>query len=425
MPAGSATYYGGMKILVINSGSSSLKFDLIRTGEGADAETDRTLAGGSVDRIGHDSSVSFKASSGLSHSENTPVKDHREAARRIMEWLRSASAQDPALSLSDIQAVGHRVVHGGERFVTPVLISDSVLAALEELVELAPLHNPAAIQGIRACGEMLGPGIPMVAVFDTAFHSTIPEYAATYALPHEVAERNSIKRYGFHGIAHEYMLNRYSRLAGVNTAGARIITLQLGNGCSAAAIKGGRSVDTSMGFTPLEGLVMGTRSGDLDAGIIGYLGQKEDLDIKGIERMLNERSGLLGVSGRSQDMRDLLGARDSEPRAALAIDVFCYRVRKYIGAYLAALDGADAIVFGGGIGEHAPAVRSQICNGLEWCGLVLDPALNEALASGEGRISADNASIHAYVVSVDEAVLIAQYTAQFIDGNGRHGYSSD
>jgi acetate kinase len=330
------------------------------------------------------------------------------------------------------------VVHGGDRFVSPTLIDDSVLQALEELSDLAPLHNPAALQVIRAAREVLGPDMPMVAVFDTAFHSALPEHAATYALPLEMAQRHKIKRYGFHGIAHEYMLTRYAEITGTPIDSATIITLQLGNGCSAAAIRNGRSVDTSMGFTPLEGLVMGTRSGDLDPGIVAYLARKEQVDAEQVERWLNERSGLLGLSGLSSDMRDLLafaGIRDrgagigppADPlpaprspipdpneRAELAVEVFCYRVRKYIGAYLAALGGAQAIVFGGGIGEHAPEIRSRICSGIQWCGLRLDPALNARATGAEERISPGDSAIHVYVIPVDESALIARYTAAVV-----------
>ncbi len=312
-----------------------------------------------------------------------------------------------------VDAVGHRVVHGGSRFVSPTLLDEPTLSVLEALNELAPLHNPAAIEGIRATRDLLGADAPEVAVFDTGFHSTLPQEAYTYALPFRMADRRQVRRYGFHGTAHEYMLRRYSQLAGVRPEKATIITLQLGNGCSAAAIKKGRSIDTSMGFTPLAGLVMGTRPGDLDPGIPGYLAEKEALSPEEVELLLNGQSGLLGISGLSSDMREVISAAEKDPHAQLAIDVFCYAVRKYIGAYLAALGGAAAVVFGGGIGENSPAIRARICSNLEWCGLRLDPGRNNA-AGKEGKISADGVSLAAYVINVNEDLLIAQHTAECI-----------
>jgi acetate kinase len=264
----------------------------------------------------------------------------------------------------------------------------------------------------------------MVAVFDTAFHASLPDYAYTYALPRDLAERHRIRRLGFHGTAHEYMVERYAQMAGTPTGQSTIITLQLGNGCSAAAIRDGRSVDTSMGFTPLEGLVMGTRSGDVDAGIVSYLADKENIDVAEIDDVLNRKSGLLGMSGRSGDMRDLLSAEGQDPHARLAVEVFVYRVRKYIGAYLAALGGAQAIVFGGGIGENGSSIRARICEGMEWCGLRLDPERNDAAVGTEGRISADGAAIAAYVVRVDESALIARYTAEYVSRHPRTAGSS-
>src|SRR5438552_2694123 len=317
-----------MQNLVFNSGSSTLKFDLIELGDGANIQQASKLAHGVVDRIGHDAAVDFQASSGASERRQAAVRDHKEAVTEVFAWLSRGSGvggrgsgltagqspiPDPRSPIP-VSAVGHRVVHGGDRFVSPTLIDDSVLQALEELSELAPLHNPAALQAIRAAREILGPDMPMVAVFDTAFHSALPDHAAAYALPHDLAQRHKIRRYGFHGIAHEYMLTRYAEITGTPTGSATLITLQLGNGCSAAAIREGRSVDTSMGFTPLEGLVMGTRSGDLDPGIVAYLSRKEQVDAEEVERWLNERSGLLGLSGLSSDMRDLLAATAHDER---------------------------------------------------------------------------------------------------------------
>jgi acetate kinase len=432
-----------MRILVLNSGSSTLKFDLFTVdsaANGGDLASSK-LVHGSVDRIGSDNATFHLSMVSTTRAGNSAeeqgegrelkgviVRDHREAVSEVFKWLRTISLatdndkhdgprhgqHDNAGSGIEIDAVGHRVVSGGDRYREPAVIDDAVLASLDSISELAPLHNPPALLGIRAAREVLGPSVPMVAVFDTAFHSTLPDYAHTYALPHELVERHGIRRYGFHGTAHEYMLRRYAAITGTPQQRATIVTLQLGNGCSAAAIRDGRSIDTSMGFTPLEGLVMGTRSGDLDPAIVGYLAAKESVEAAEIESLLNRRSGLLGISGRSSDMRDLLQAEDQDARARLAVEVFCYRVRKYIGAYLAALGGAQALVFGGGIGEHAPTIRASICAGMEWCGLRLDPDRNSATTDGEGRISPDDAQIAVYVVPVDESILIAQYTAEYV-----------
>jgi acetate kinase len=397
-----------MKILVLNSGSSTLKFDLMDARAGGSAEL---IARGTVDRIGTESTLSGRISSGEQVRRDVKAKDHRAAVTLALEWLESGREDGPRYRA---EAVGHRVVHGGDRFTAPTLLDSEVIGVLESLNELAPLHNPAALQGIKAAREALGEGVPMVAVFDTAFHSTLPEHAYTYALPHELASKHKIRRYGFHGTAHEYMLMRYSEIAGKPPREATIITLQLGNGCSATAIKDGRSVDTSMGFTPLEGLVMGTRSGDLDPSIVGYLASAAGLDIDEVERLLNEESGLLGISGRSRDMRDLLQAAETDPGAALAVEIFCYRVRKYIGAYLAALGGAEAVVFGGGIGENAATIRARVLQGMEWCGLRLDAAANDSLAGVQGRITTQDSTLHAYVVPVDESLLIARHTAELV-----------
>jgi acetate kinase len=402
-----------MRVLVLNCGSSSLKFQIIElatttipTGQA------RRLARGFIDRIGGEATCTFRVNSGAPHRETVPIRNHDEAVRRVFAWV---DAQD-GKALRKPDAVGHRVVHGGDRFATPVLIDDEVIAAIEDLNELAPLHNPACVSGIRAARAVLGPGVSMVAVFDTAFHQTLPDYASVYAIPYDLTVRHKIRRYGFHGIADHYSTLRYAQLTATPSDRVNIITLHLGNGCSASAIRDGRSVDTSMGFTPLEGLVMGTRCGDLDPALVGYLARKEGVPVTEVERWLNERSGLLGISGRSNDMRELVVHAQEDARTHLAIDLFCYRARKYIGAYLAALGGADAIVFSGGIGEHAPVVRTRICEGLEWCGLILDPDRNAATVGAEGRITADDARLHAYVIPVDEELLIAEDTIRCIEG---------
>lgn len=394
-----------MKILAVNCGSSTLKFQLVETGR------EGCLAGGIVDRIGRDATVEFTAENGESLRKAVSVADHGEATGRLLEWLEHVGFTSP----SGIDAVGHRVVHGGERFVEPTLIDDRVVDAIEALGELAPLHNGPALSAIRAARAALGPDVPMVATFDTAFHRAMPERASRYAIPADLAEKHRVQRYGFHGLAHRYMAERHAEITSMPLERTKLITLQLGAGCSATAVKGGRSVDTSMGFTPLEGLVMGTRSGDVDPSLAGFLARREDVPVEEVEDWLNTRSGLLGVSGRSQDMRELLEAEArGDARAALAVEMFCYRVRKYIGAYLAVLGGADAVVFGGGIGENAPAVRARICVGMEWCGLNLDPARNAQAIGSEMLITYDESSLHAYVIPVDEAAIIVNDTLSCI-----------
>jgi len=306
-------------------------------------------------------------------------------------------------------------VHGGDRFVKSVLIDDDVIAALEDLCEIAPLHNPGAVSGIRAARKILGDGVPMAAAFDTSFHHTIPEPAALYAIPYDLSLKHKIRRYGFHGLAHQYDILRYAELAGKALQQVSAVTLHLGNGCSATAIRNGQSLDTSMGFTPLEGLVMGTRSGDLDPALVSYLARKERVDAATVESWLNKRSGLLGVSGISNDMRELTAAHQSDPRARLAIDMFCYRARKYLGAYLAALGGvAQAVIFSGGIGENSPLVRRSILDRMEWCGVTVDDMANESVLGNDGKISAANSKLDVFVIHTDEEAIIARETARIV-----------
>jgi len=399
-----------MRVLAINCGSSTLKFQLLHLEEGGTATGDsHKLAGGTVERIGGDSSLRFTAQGSDEHHEAATVRDHGHAAQLVLDWLQSLGIA----AGSGLQAIGHRVVHGGDRFVEPTIIDDEVIASVEAVSRLAPLHNEPSLLAIRATRSALGPSVPMVAVFDTAFHRTIPQRASRYPIPHELATRYGIRRYGFHGIAHRYMMERHATITATPSNQTKLITLQLGNGCSATAIDRGRSVDTSMGFTPLEGLMMGTRTGDLDPSLVAFLARNESVDIEQVEDWLNTRSGLLGVSGLSRDVRELLEAEEQgNARASLALDMFCYRVRKYIGAYLAALGGADAIVFGGGIGENAPAVRARICDGLDWCGLILDRERNAVTIGSEGPISVAGAGIQGYVIPVDEAAIIAYDTIE-------------
>lgn len=402
-----------MIVLVLNCGSSSLKVRLLDMLEGApqgDPKPTRTLLSGAVKEIGGKSTLHLSIEGRAASKKTQSVPDHSSAIRWVVEHLTSPS---------QVEAVGHRVVHGGERFSQSVVIDETVLAEIEGLVELAPLHNPASLAGIHGAREVLGSTIPMVAVFDTAFHHTLPTRARIYALPRELAARHHIRRYGFHGAAHASLVAGYAAFTGRDLEKDRVITLQLGNGCSVAAIAGGKSVDTSMGFTPLEGLVMGTRSGDLDPSIVSYLAQREKVDASEVERWLNEESGLLGVSGWTNDMRELeAAAQAGDEQAAVAIELFCYRARKYIGAYLAVLGGADAIVFGGGIGENSPEIRSRICTDMQWCGILLDAERNKAavhLSPGSAaRISQEAAALAVYVVADDEEGWIARETVRCV-----------
>ncbi len=403
-----------MNILILNSGSSSLKFLLGEFPLAGRTTLPRNRKGGVrglVERIGGTATLTLASGEGPAVSEERQVPGHPEAVRWVLERV----AHD------GVEAMGHRVVHGGAWFRDPVVIDDDVMAKIERVIELAPLHNPAGLATIRAAREAIGDALPMVAVFDTAFHRTMPEHAATYAIDEELAASHGIRRYGFHGIAHASAIAAYADSAGRSLDGTRLITLHLGNGCSAAAIRDGCSVDTSMGFTPLEGLVMGTRSGDCDPGLIGYLARHVGWSIDQIDRLLNERSGLLGLSGRSSDMREVLSAAaEHDRRAELALAVFCYRARKYLGAYLAVLGGADAVVFSGGIGERAPDIRARICDGMDWCGLRLDPDRNRdttTAPAGSARcISAAASSLPVYVAGIDEETWIARETLRCLRG---------
>lgn len=395
-----------MKILTVNCGSSTLKFELLEiAGEAPSPALARRLAKGLVDRIGGRAVLEFQSESGGAVREPRTVSDHARASSEMLDWL-----DRNGLIADGLGAVGHRVIHGGYRFEEPAIIDDEVIAAIEALSGLAPLHNQPALEAIRATRARLG-NIPMVAVFDTAFHRTMPERARRYAIPYELADKHHILRYGFHGLAHRYMMERYCAIASMQPDQIKIITLQLGNGCSATAIKYGRSIDTSMGLTPLEGLIMGTRSGDVDPSLAGFLARRENADVGTVEDWLNRKSGLLGISGQSRDMRELMALNhQGNKRATLAVDMFCYRIKKYLGAYMAALDGAEAVIFGGGIGENQPEIRALICSGMEWCGLKLDSERNIGAVGRESRISSEDSKTGAYVIPVDEAFIIARDT---------------
>ena len=409
-----------MIVLVLNAGSSSLKFQLVRTDLLCIANhLDEKLARGTIERIGGEAVFTLRGRGDAVSRGSAPMRDVRAAIEYIVTWLASAESGPVIGSVGEIQAVGHRVVHGGERFQRSVRIDDAVLRGMEDMIELAPLHNPHNLKGVAAARAVLGAELPNVAVFDTAFHHTLPETAYLYAIPYQLYRRHKVRRYGFHGTSHRYVAYRWRELTLVAREATRIITLHLGNGCSACAIDGGNSVDTSMGFTPLEGLVMGTRSGDLDPAVLEFLGVKEGLSPIEVDSLLNKNSGLLGLSGLTNDMRELLAEahENNDRRARLAIDIFCYRARKYIGAYLAALGGADAILFAGGIGENAAEVRAQILRGLEWAGIEIDEEANNRMVGGaEGRITTHSSRLAAWVIPTDEELLIARDTFRVVTG---------
>lgn len=409
-----------MNVLVLNAGSATLKFQVLVTDDHAIAtDTDRALVRGQIERIGGESVVSVRRADGSTRTRTAPLRDLRAAVEWVVAFVTSEDSGTGLVSHADLHAVGHRVVHGGELFQDSVRITETVRHAIEGMIELAPLHNPHNLRGIEAARAVLGDSVPQVAVFDTAFHHSLPEHAYLYAIPYPLYRRHRVRRYGFHGTSHRSIAWRWRRLTGRTRDDVRIITLHLGNGCSACAIQGGQSIDTSMGFTPLEGLVMGTRSGDIDAAVLDYIASKEGLTLPQVELLLNQQSGLLGISGLTNDMRDLLAeAHEHEDRRArLAIEIFCYRVRKYIGAYLAVLGGADAIVFAGGIGENAPEIRARICEGLAWAGVTIDAAANDRLIGGrEGRFSTETSALAAWVVPTDEELLIARDTYRVVAG---------
>jgi acetate kinase len=398
-----------LKILIINCGSSTLKFEIIELEADTPAGQEQRLVRGIIEKIGGKAMLKFVDETGSNLEETAIIPDHGRAAERVFNWLATLGY----LKSKEIDGVGYRVVHGGPHFLEPTLIDDRVLEAIEAISHLALLHNHPSVEAIRAARVRLGSAIPMVAVFDTTFHSNMPDRASYYPIPIELTEKHHIWRYGFHGIAHQYMLERYAIMTSTPMEKTRIITLQLGSGCSAAAVRAGCSIDTSMGLTPLEGLMMGTRSGDVDPHLPNFLAQREGISLGEAEILLNTKSGLLGVSGRSQDMRELLEAESKgNGRAALAIEMFCYRVKKQIGAYLAALGGVDAVIFGGGIGENSPTVRSRICAGMEWCGMIVDEGRNERVIGIEGKINIEDGKVHIYVIPVYESLIIARDTVR-------------
>jgi acetate kinase len=410
-----------MNILVLNSGSSSLKFQLIATDVDRIAqERDERLCRGQIERIGGEAIIVIETRGKARKKFTASLPDISASLECLVRWIVSDESEIPEVrALADIHAVGNRVVHGGELFAESILITDEVLKGIEECIDLAPLHNPNNIKGILAVRQVFGPKLPQVAVFDTSFHQSIPEHAFLYAVPYHLYRRHHIRRYGFHGTSHRYVTDRYRSIRGVTREQTHVITFHLGNGCSATAIRNGCSVDTSMGMTPLEGLVMGTRSGDIDPAIVNLTATKEGLSPHEVEALLNTQSGLLGISGLTNDMRVLLQELEDhdDRRVRVAIEVFCYRARKYIGAFLACMGGADAIIFTGGIGENSPSIRQRICQGLEWAGLKLDKDRNEGAIRLEKQITTDDSALHAFVIPTDEELLIARDTVHCIEGN--------
>lgn len=397
-----------MKILVLNCGSSSIKYALYNM-------DDKTvMTSGGAERVGLDGAfVKVKLPNGEKKKIMHDIPEHTEGVKFIFSLL-----TDPEIGvikdLSEINAVGHRMVHGGEKFNKSVVLTEEVLKAFEECSDLAPLHNPANLKGVRAVQELM-PGLPQVGVFDTAFHQTMPDYAYMYAIPYELYEKYGIRRYGFHGTSHRYVSKRVCEFLGVKPEEQKIITCHIGNGASVAAVKYGKCMDTSMGLTPLEGVMMGTRSGDIDGGAVAFIEKKLGLDADGISDLLNKKSGLYGISGVSSDMREIDDAeREGNQRAILAQTMYNYRIRKYIGAYAAAMGGVDIIVFTAGVGENQSRMRAGACEGLEWMGVKLDEELNNTIHGEEAVISAADSKVKVVVIPTDEELMIATDTMNLL-----------
>ena len=399
-----------MKILVVNCGSSSLKFQLINM------ENDEVLASGRCDRIGGEGInkpfIEYKDKTGLKTRDEMDIPNHTDAFEKVVKYLLDEK-RGAIKDLSEISAIGHRIVNGGPKFTKPVLITDEVMKDYREAIEYAPLHNPAHIQGIEACTKTI-PNVPQALIFDTSFHSTIPEEASTYAIPYKYYEKYGIKRYGAHGTSHKYITKEAAKVLGKKPEEINIISCHLGNGASIAAVKNGKCVDTSMGLTPLEGLIMGTRSGDLDPAVLGFIMKKENISIDEMMTILNKKSGLIGISGKTGDIRDLKELeKQGDKMAKLALDMFAYRVKKYIGSYMAVLGHVDAIIFEGGIGEHNPDVISRCVTGLEELGIVFDNSHNDN-EQYEGPISMPESKIKMYVIPTNEELEIAEETMELV-----------
>ena len=397
-----------MNVLVINCGSSSLKFQLIN------AETEKVLAKGLCERIGIDGRLTYQPAGGEKEKSDLAMPTHTEAIQFVIDALTNDKT-GVVKSLDEIGAVGHRLVHGGEKFASSVVITDEVKKAVEECNDLAPLHNPANLIGVAAC-EKLMPGTPMVAVFDTAFHQTMPEKAYMYGLPYEYYEKYKVRRYGFHGTSHSFVSKRAAEVMGKSYDEVKTIVCHLGNGSSVSAVLNGKCVDTSMGLTPLEGLVMGTRSGDIDPAIMEFIAKKENLDIEGVMEVLNKKSGVFGISGGlSSDFRDLTDAMNAgDKKAKIAMDVFSYRVAKYIGSYAAAMNGVDDIVFTAGIGENDDYVREEVCKYLGYLGVDFDSEVNKGLRGKEAELTKEGSKVKVFVLPTNEELAIARETLALV-----------
>ena len=397
-----------MKVLVLNCGSSSLKYQLI------DMENEAVLCVGLVERIGIEGSILKQEKDGVEgkYIVEQPMKNHEEAIKLVLD-----AVVDPTYGgvkdIKEVEAVGHRVVHAGEKFATSVVITDEVEAALKECIDLAPLHNPANIMGIDACKAIL-PGVPMVGVFDTAFHQTMPKKSYLYGLPHELYTKYGVRRYGFHGTSHKYVSQRAAEMLGKDIKDLKIITCHLGNGAYIAAVDGGKCVDTSMGFTPLEGLIMGTRCGDIDAAILPFLMEKENLDAKGLSDLMNKKSGVYGMTGISSDFRDIEdAAHNGDEKAQVALDAYAQRVKKYIGSYAAEMNGVDAVVFTAGVGENGIDMREMIASNMEFLGMKLDKEANKVRGK-ERVISTEDSAVKILLIPTNEELMIARDTVALV-----------
>ena len=395
-----------MNVLVINCGSSSLKYQVINS------DSEQVLAKGLCERIGIDGRLVYQPAGGEKEVTDAAMPTHKEAVRMVLEAL--TNEKTGALSsLDEIDAIGHRIVHGGEKFTSSTKIDDEVIRAVEECNDLAPLHNPANIIGINACRELM-PSVPMVGVFDTAFHQTMPKEAYMYGIPYEYYEKYKVRKYGFHGTSHSFVSKRAADIMGKDYDSVKTIVCHLGNGASICAVENGKSVDTSMGLSPLEGLIMGTRSGDIDPSAVEFIANKEGMDLSGILNVLNKKSGVEGISGVSSDFRDLeKAASEGNERVVLAIDMFCYRVAKYVGSYVAAMNGVDAICFTAGIGENTGFIRKKVCDRLSYLGIALDETANGQRGE-EIRISTEDSKVAVYVIPTNEELAIARETVALV-----------
>lgn len=397
-----------MKILVLNCGSSSIKYALYNMDDKS------VMTSGGAERVGLDGAfVKVKLPNGEKKTVMHDIPEHTEGVKFIFSLL-----TDPEIGvikdLNEIDAVGHRMVHGGEKFNKSVVLTDEVLKTFEECIDLAPLHNPANLKGVKAVSELM-PGLPQVGVFDTAFHQTMPAHSYLYAIPYELYEKYGVRRYGFHGTSHRYVSKRVCDFLGVNPADKKVITCHIGNGGSIAAVDGGKCVDTSMGLTPLEGLMMGTRSGDIDGGAITFLEKKLGLDADGMSNLLNKKSGVLGITGISSDMREIESANDEgNERAKLALDMYSYRIKKYVGAYAAAMGGCDIIVFTAGVGENQASMREDVCKNMEYMGVKLDVEKNKTICGEEAIISTPDSKVTVCVIPTDEELMIATDTMNLL-----------